>query len=336
VNTTEPPDITERSSGAVCKSSDAQGHRPIRLRCIRVSTAELHDPQGWRKEGRDLMRAIAGGAIVGMPLLYTMEMWQHGMVLSEWHLLMLLGATLLVNFVFSYLSGFRRECTVPGAAMESVTAVGIAIVFSAVVLWLIGEIQFAMSAAEIIGKVFVEAAAVSIGISFASAQVEGRSRTGENNGQAAHNSGGLAETPNERNLSPSDRQLRADLREFAAALAGSTVFALNVAPTEEITVIAGRLSPLQLLGVLGTSTLLCYVILFASEFREHRVHEETLFQHPVSETILTCAVSLGVAAALLVLLGERSLLSHPATFAAGIVTLGLPAMVGGAAGRLIA
>jgi hypothetical protein len=36
-------------------------------------------PAGWRQEGRDLMAAVAGGAIVGMPLLYTMEMWYHGM-----------------------------------------------------------------------------------------------------------------------------------------------------------------------------------------------------------------------------------------------------------------
>jgi putative integral membrane protein (TIGR02587 family) len=268
-----------------------------------------------------------------MPLLYTMEMWQHGMSFSEQHLLMLLGATLLVNFVFSYLSGFREECSLSGAAMESITAVGIAIIFSACILTLVGEIGLSMSLPEMIGKVLVEAAAVSVGISFASAQVDGRSRTGANNGE-----GDVSGPPgqNERELTPSDRQLRADLREFAAALAGSTVFALNVAPTEEITVIAGRLAPTQLLVLLGTAILLCYVILFASEFREHRVHEKTLFQHPVSETILTCAVSLVVATALLSFMGERSLLAHPSTFIAGVVTLGLPAMIGGAAGRLIA
>ena len=281
------------------------------------------------------MRAIAGGTIVGMPLLYTMEMWQHGMSLSEAHLLMLLGATLLVNMLFSYLSGFRYECSITGAAMESVTAVGIAILLSTGILSLIGEIDFAMSASEILGKILIEAAVVSIGISFAAAQMEGRSRTGENN-QHAGDERAEAEPSPDAPLTISDRQLRADLREFAAALAGSTVFALNVAPTEEITLIASRLAPLQLLALLAFAILLCYIILFASEFAGHQVHEKTLFQHPISETVLTCAVSLAVAAALLFFVGERTLLSNFATFMAGVVTLGFPAIVGGAAGRLIA
>ncbi len=293
-----------------------------------MSDSSTDDPHGWRKEARDLLRAVAGGSIVGMPLLYTMEMWAHGMTLSESHLLLLLAATLLVNFVFCYLSGFRVECSVMGAAMESVTSVGIAIVLSAVILALIGEVDLSMSRVAVFGKIMLQAAPVSIGIAFASPQMEGRSRTGEDSGSEKPASG--------PELSPSDHQLQVDLREFAAALAGSTVFALNLAPTEEITLIAGRLSPLQLLAILGFTGLLCYVILFASEFREHRVHVESLVQHPVAETILTCGISLAVAAALLYLLGERSSLAHPATFAASVATLGLPAIIGGAAGRLIA
>ena len=55
------------------------------------------------------MAAVAGGAIVGMPLLYTMEMWFHGMTLSEIHLLILLGVILIMNFGFSLVSGFRHD-----------------------------------------------------------------------------------------------------------------------------------------------------------------------------------------------------------------------------------
>lgn len=314
------------------------------------------DPHGWRREGRDLLQAVAGGAIVGMPLLYTMEMWQHGMTMSEWHLLGLLGAILALNFVFCLLSGFREENSLLVAAMESVTAVGIAIVFSTAILCLIGEIEFTIGAAEIIGKILLEAAPVSVGVSFAQAQMQGRSRTGDDEEKkrdrpesrdaqrpaTAEGDGDPVtkrtdqEWATEETNSPGDRQLKADLREFAAAMAGSTVFALNVAPTEEITLIAARLSPMQLLLMLGFSALLCYIILFAAEFREHRVHEESIFQHPVAETVLTCAVSLTVSAVLLMLLGDRSILTHPALTVAAVVTLGLPATVGGAAGRLIA
>src|SRR5688572_16038102 len=81
------------------------------------------DPRGWRQEGVDLLRGTAAGAIVGMPLLYTMEMWWRGMTLGESRLLLLLAAMLLVNFVLCYFSGFREEYSVFEAASESVTSV---------------------------------------------------------------------------------------------------------------------------------------------------------------------------------------------------------------------
>jgi putative integral membrane protein (TIGR02587 family) len=275
------------------------------------------------------MAAVAGGAIVGMPLLYTMEMWWHGMTLGPRHLLALIVAILVTNFAFSLVSGFRRESTVGEAVMESVTSVGIGIVFSALILWLTGELKPAMSPAEIIGKVLLEAAAVSIGVSFANAQVRDKSRTGDGDERPGDGGAGTPEDPERE-------QLRADLRDASAALAGATLFALNIAPTEEVVLIASRLAPWQLLVLLGFSVALCYVILFASGFEEHVVHVRSPFQHAYAETILTCAIALLVATALLWLLGEPGNLSNPSNAVAAVVTLGLPATVGAAAGRLIA
>ena len=276
------------------------------------------------------MAAVAGGAIVGMPLLYTMEMWWHGMTMSPAHLLVLIVAILVMNFVFSVVSGFRRESTLVEAAMESVTSVGIGIVFSSLVLSVIGELKPAMSPAEVIGKVLLEAAAVSIGVSFANAQVRDKSRTGDDDDER-HGDGG-ARQPKD----PERAQLRADLRDASAALAGATLFALNIAPTEEVMLIASRLAPWQLLVLLGFSVALCHVILFASGFEEHVVHVRSLFQNVYIETVLTCAIALLVATALLWLLGEPGAFSNRSSAIAAVVTLGLPAMVGAAAGRLIA
>ncbi|MDQ3623419.1 MAG: TIGR02587 family membrane protein [Verrucomicrobiota bacterium] len=295
-----------------------------------VNDSADDDPYGWRCEGRDLLRAVAGGAIVGMPLLYTMEMWEHGMSVSDWHLLALLGAMLVVNFLFSLLSGFREEYSVTEAISESITGVGIALALSAGILWVIGELSTELSRQEVIGKVLIEAAAVSLGISFANAQMQ-KSRTGDEAGGGG-DSAGKKPPPG----APAALQLRADLREMVAALAGSTVFALNVAPTEEITLIAARLSPWQQLALLAVSVTLCYIILFAAQFREHAVHVESVFQTKGAETLLTCAISLTVAAGLLLLHGHGDAMQHFSTGVAAIVTLGLPAMVGGAAGRLIA
>ena len=291
-------------------------------------SAPEQDPHGWRQELNDLMAAIAGGAIVGMPLLYTMEMWWHGMTLSPAHLLGILAAILVMNFVFSLISGFRHEETTGEAVIEAVTSVGIGLLFSALILWLIGELRPGESAADSIGKILIEAAAVSVGVSFANAQVRDRSRIG-NHGDAP----GRRE---ERKTSDLERaQLRADLRDAGAALAGATVMALSIAPTEEVLMISSRLAPWQLLVLLLFSLAICYVILFASGFEEHEVHVESLFQSPYVETLLTCAIALLVSAGLLWLLGERQTLDTPASAVASIVTLGLPATVGAAAGRVI-
>jgi hypothetical protein len=69
-----------------------------------------------------------------------MEMWRHGMTASEWHLLLLLAASLVVNFVFSLSSGFRHRYSPVEAASESVTAVALGMIYSFAVLWLIGEV----------------------------------------------------------------------------------------------------------------------------------------------------------------------------------------------------
>ncbi|HTN86069.1 MAG TPA: TIGR02587 family membrane protein [Sorangium sp.] len=282
------------------------------------------DPHGWRREGKDLTAAVAGGAIVGMPLLYTMEMWFHGMMLPAWHLGGILVLTLVVTFLCSLESGFRNEDTLLGVAMETVTSVGIGIVLSAAILALIGEITLDRAPREVVGKVILQAAAVSLGVAFANAQVRDKSRTGDDQ---------EGEKPPEGD--PEALQLRADLRDFSAAAAGSLLFTLNIASTEEVVMIASRLSPWRQLAMLGVSVALCYIILFASGFERHEVYVKGVFQSRSFETLMTCAVSLLIALALLLLIGEREATSDLPTLVASVVTLGLPAIVGGAAGRLI-
>ena len=292
------------------------------------------DPYGFRKELKDLFRAIAGGSIVGMPLLYTMEMWFHGATLSPWHQLAVLGAVLVVNFGFCLVSGFRHDSGIGEAVAEAITSMGIALVYSALILWLIGTIAPQTSLAESVGKVLLEAAAVSLGVSFAEVHFRGKSRTGEDGDE------GAAQSKEDDKPPPSPAQLehmqlRADLVDVSATIVGSTLFALNIAPTEEVLLIASRLAPFQLLALLAFTVALCYVILYASGFECQPVYVRGAFQSAWAETAMTVAVSLLAALALMWLLGEREILSHGASLAAGVVVLGLPATVGGAAGRLI-
>jgi putative integral membrane protein (TIGR02587 family) len=135
---------------------------------------------------------------------------------------------------------------------------------------------------------------------------------------------------------PERAQLRADLRDVGATVAGSVVFAINIAPTEEIVMIASRISPLHLLAMLGFGLLLCYIILFASGFEEQEVFVPGIFQKPWAEVLNACALSLLVSATLLLLLGQSSATDSVPNLIASTVVLGLPAIVGGAAGRIVA
>jgi putative integral membrane protein (TIGR02587 family) len=291
------------------------------------------DRWGLRRELRDLLVAVTGGAILGMPLLYTMEMWLHGMLLGPAHQLALLIGVLVLNLLFSVVSGFRHEYGVKAALLESVSAVGIGLIFSAFILWLVGEIAPGDAWGEITGKVLLQTSAVSIGVSVADAHVRGKQRTGEEEGSSAHRQ------PKKKRREPAREQLeswqlRQDIRDVTATLTGALVYSINIGPTEEVVMIAGRLSPAQLGAVVLASLALCYIILYASGIKDHPVHIQSLVQSPPAETIITYAASLGVAVGLLWVLGEPEAVGSRNDLVAATIVLGLPTCVGGAAGRI--
>lgn len=283
------------------------------------------DSHGWRQEGKDLIQGMAAGAIVGIPLIYTMEMWWKGMTSSEWHLLGLMAMTLVVVFCFSLFSGFRQQFTWGEAVSESISAVGLSLLFSFALLWLIHEITFQMQWRDILGRVIVQTFPVSLGVAFANRQVREKTQREE------HQPSNPPPTPPD----PQQQQFRQDLKDAAATLGGASIFALSIAPTEEVVLIAARTPAWQHLVIMAASLLLCHAILFASDFQQRPVFIPSLAQNPWMETAVAYALSLLVVFALLYFLGMSEGLSHTSTAAKAVVTLGLPAVVGGAAGRLI-
>lgn len=290
---------------------------------------------GWRQEGQDLLRGVTGGLIFGSPLLYTMEMWQRGMTFSPTHIMTLLAVILSVNFVFSLFSGLRKanqEYSAFLALSDAVTSVGLSLLISGFVLILIGRIRFDSGAQQIFGKIVLEALVISIGITFTNSRFSGSSDDEKNGKEDSKTS------ESESDSSPGEietRQFKADLLEAAGTLAGSIVFSVNVAPTEEVLRIAVSLEPWQQLILLGAELLICYIILVASKLSQLEVYaHESLFQKPWVETLMATSLSLVVAAGLLWLLGYPETQGNSTLFVASAVVLGLPAVVGGAAGRL--
>lgn len=272
----------------------------------------------WADEGRDLLRGVGGAAIIGIPLLYTMEVWQVATVLPTHNVLLLLALGFGANVVYNYFSGFRDDQGLRSALADAVEALAVGALFALFLLVLLRVIDADTPVADAASKVALEALPLAIGASVANTQFDPGKRGRE----------GGASPPGRRHP---------HLRDAGIALAGSLIFAANVAPTEEIALIASRMPWTHLLSLVAFSLLLSYGLIFVADFGgvEERRQGRGALQSPWGETLLAYGIALGVAfACVLAFHGTRPQESLFST-AALVIVLGLPATIGGAAGRLL-
>jgi putative integral membrane protein (TIGR02587 family) len=117
---------------------------------------------------------------------------------------------------------------------------------------------------------------------------------------------------------------------------GATIIAFNIAPTDEIPMLAAATSPLWLLLIVGASLLISYGIVFEANFadQQQRKQQQGIFQSPLSETVASYLVSLFAAAFMLWFFEQLSFNDPWRMWLDHTLLLSLPATVGGAAGRL--
>jgi len=152
-----------------------------------------------------------------------------------------------------------------------------------------------------------------------------------------------AEEPREQNNSrsqppskPHSQGLNATLADLGATVIGATIIAFNVAPTDEIPMLAAAISGPWLLAIMAVSLMISYGIVFEAGFSDQnkRRQQRGIFQRPLSETVASYLVSL-VAAALMLLVFQKVTFADPGSmWLSFTIILGLPATIGGAAGRL--
>lgn len=100
--------------------------------------------------------------------------------------------------------------------------------------------------------------------------------------------------------------------------------------------LAAAVSPNWLLAIIATSLLLTYGIVFEAGFsnQQKRFSQRGIFQQPLSETIMAYLVSL-IASMFMLWFFQKVTFSDPWTiWLDHTLLLGLPASIGGAAGRL--
>ena len=257
---------------------------------------------------RDYIRAAGGGLVVGLPLLFTMEVWWHGFELPWWKILLLLGIGFGIVLGYSSIAGFRRERTTTELVLDSVVALGLGVVISAAALVLLGQIDGATSIREAAGKIALESIPIAFGASLAATQL---------GGEATDEDGGT---------NPFERLL--------VAAGGALLFALNIAPTEE-PMLLGVEAPFWLLAlVVAVSIAVTYGLIFFADFGGRRRTGTGILGHPWSETVAAYAVSLLVSAVLLWSFGRFDGVG-PGPIMGMLVMLTVVASVGAAVARLL-
>jgi putative integral membrane protein (TIGR02587 family) len=268
-------------------------------------------------------RGVAGGLLFSLPLLYTMEVWWVGFNAHPWRLLAYVLATFAMLLGYNRYAGLRHDAGMGEVAIDSVEEMGIGLVVAALVLWLLGRITFDMTANENIGRVVIEAMTVAIGVSVGTSQFGGDGAD-EGMGDGKGVSGG-GTAKDETHFGG----------QLVIAFCGAVLFAANVAPTEEIVMIATEISSWRVLGLALFSLAISAVILFYTEFKgtEDFIPSDGTTAVVVG-TIITYAVALTASALILWFFGrfdQQALV----TCVAQTVVLGVAASLGASAGRLL-
>jgi putative integral membrane protein (TIGR02587 family) len=284
----------------------------------------------WATEATDLVRGLSGGLLFGIPLLFTMEMWWIGSTTAEGPMLAALGLTFCVVLLLNRTSGFRstKDIRWGDAAADAVEALALALVSVLVLLVVLQQIDFDTPLREVLGIITYESMPFGIGIALAHHYLH-RNRSEDDEGSEGEFRRRPGSTEERGSMS-------ATVADLGATVIGSVFVAFNIAPTDEVPMLAAAMGPPALIAVVLLSLAVTFAVVFVAGFsnQEQRHQQKGLFQRPVTETAAAYLVSLVSAAAMLWFFQRLGPGIPPAVSLSYVLILGLPASVGGAAGRL--
>jgi putative integral membrane protein (TIGR02587 family) len=284
----------------------------------------------WSNQFDDIIRGASGGFLFGIPLLYTMEVWWIGSQTSPPLMLGILATTFVVVFLLNRTEGFRKIKSKQflDTVMDSVEALAIGIVCATCILVLLGEIQLGTPLNEALGKLILESVPFSLGAALAGAFLSGDRWSSSNNQDS--------EKQGNRNNQGKESNFNATLADIGGTLIGAMIIAFNIAPTDEIPMLDAAIAPPRLLAIIAVSLLISYGIVFQAGFttQKQRRQQKGIFQRPLSETVMSYLVSLFASAFMLFFFHRLSLDDPWTLWMSRTLILGLPATIGGAAGRL--
>ena len=260
-----------------------------------------------------LARAFAGALIFSLPILMTMEMWWLGFSIHGFKLTLLLLLTMPLLIGLSHYMGFEETFGLKDDALDALVALAVGFVAGAITLGLFAVIEPGMSAHEILGKISVQAVPGSIGAMFAQSELGVKDKAKEGKRRHAGYGG-----------------------EIFIMAAGSLFLAFNVAPTEEMMLIAHQMSPWHSIALVLVSILIMHAFVYTLEFQgTASIPEGTPFWSVLLRyTIVGYAVALLMSVYMLWTFGRTEGLAIHQTVSI-LIVLAFPSAVGAAAARLI-
>jgi putative integral membrane protein (TIGR02587 family) len=267
--------------------------------------------ENWRY-AQGLVRAAGGAIIFALPLLMTMEMWWLGFTMDRGRLLLLLVLLLPTLVLLSYHAGFESTVNWRDDVLDALVAYAIAFVASGIVLWLLGILTDETTLSEAVGMTAVQTVPASVGAMLARSLLAGEHADADARPRSTY--GG----------------------EIFIMGIGALFLAFSIAPTEEVLLIAFRLSPLNTILLALASLALMHAFVYVVEFRGQveRASHATPAGEFVRLTVVGYALALVISAYVLWTFGRAEGL-HRAELARAAVVLGFPAAIGAAAARLL-
>jgi len=274
-----------------------------------MTAAALIDLRKERAYVRDLARAFAGALVFNIPLLMTMEMWEQGVTMERWRLLTFIVAGLPLLYGLAYYAGFSKRRGFRNDILDTAVALAVGFVTASVLLILFGVVQWNAPPQEAIGRVALQAVPGAMGALLARRQLSG-------------DGGG-----------DTDEDDASYFGELFLMAAGALFFALNIAPTEEIILIAYKATALHVLALIALSLLLLHLIVFNAGFAGQEEADRPLLAF-LHFTLPGYAIALGISLFALYVFGRTDGLSAQGV-AQIVIVLGFPAAIGAAAARLL-
>lgn len=270
-----------------------------------------------------LARGLAGALLFALPMLMTMEMWYLGFYISRERLLLLMLLNIPLLVLLSRRIGFEQTTGWRDAARDAIIAYAMGAIASAVILATCGVLKPEMSLSEIIGKIALQSVPASIGAMLGRSQL-----ARDDDGDGMDDRAEEGKEHEERNTSYAG--------ELFLMAVGALFLSLNMAPTEEMILIAYKMTPWHALILLALSIALMHGFVYAISFNGgHELTPDTPWWHALIRfTLPGYAIALTISLYALWTferINDTSLIEILLT----VIVLGFPAALGAAAARLI-